>query len=266
MKLSILIPARNEKYLVKTVQDILSKIEDETEVLVGLDGEQPMGTLVELLKLPVKVISEQFSIGQRQMTNKLLSHAKGEYIMKVDAHCSFGKGFDRKMLEKMDARTIMAPQMLVLDAPTWTPRVDKKTTRYCFNTEMVMQYDKELPGELVDTMCLQGSAFMVLKDNYIKWELGDESMGSWGGQGVELGIKAYLNGGRCISNRDTWYAHMFRTSDKDFPYDRGEDPGKHANKQLIERYKNKSIRELIERFDYPSNWTKELVDKLPSVV
>lgn len=266
MKLSILIPARNEKYLVKTVQDILSKIEDDTEVLVGLDGEQPMGTLIELLKLPVKVISETHSIGQRQMTNQLMYHAEGEYIMKVDAHCAFGKGFDTKMLEGMDDRTIAAPLMLVLDAENWIPRVDKKTSRYCFDSNMVMQYDRETKEQVVETMCLQGSAFMVSAKNYKEWGLGDESMGSWGGQGVELGIKAYLNGGRCITNKYTWYAHMFRTDDREFPYDRGEKPGQYANEQLIQRFKNKSIQGLIEKFDYPSNWNKELVDKLPNVL
>ena len=39
MKLSILIPARNEKYLQQTVDDIFRHREGELEVLIGMDGE-----------------------------------------------------------------------------------------------------------------------------------------------------------------------------------------------------------------------------------
>jgi len=243
MKLSVVIPARNEPYLHQTVKDISLKVGDETEVLWMEDP----------------------GIGQRATTNILVEKSTGEYVMKVDAHCMFDEGFDRKMLADIDEKTILSPRLLALDAEAWKPRLDcPPSSQYVFDTNLVMQYDRgrENLDPIVETMCLQGSAWMVSRRNYIQWGLGDENMPSWGGQGPELGIKAFLNGGVCKTTNKTWYAHLFRQSDADFPYDRGERPGQKANEELLRRYKNKSIAPLIERFNYPADWTKEIVDNL----
>lgn len=241
MKLSIVIPSRNEPYLQKTVEDIERNKRADTEVLVGEDI---------------------VPIGQRAMTNQLVRQAKGEYILKVDAHCSFGPGFDAIMLEEMDQTTILAPYLMPLNGDTWVINHHKKTSRYCFDQNLVMQYDQENDEWTPETMCLQGSAFMVHKATYWEWNLGDETLGSWGGQGPELGIKAFLNGGTCKTTKRTYYGHVFRHVDSDFPYDRGADPGKYANQELIKRYKNASIAPLIERFNYPADWTHEAVREL----
>jgi hypothetical protein len=37
--LSVLIPARNEMFLTQTIEDILSKIEADTEIIAVLDGQ-----------------------------------------------------------------------------------------------------------------------------------------------------------------------------------------------------------------------------------
>jgi glycosyltransferase involved in cell wall biosynthesis len=106
--ISVIIPSLNEPYLQKTVEDLYQHAEGEIEVLVGHD--------------------EIDQIGQRAQMNKLAMKAKGEYIMKLDAHCSMGPGFDRIMLEDMDDTTIMAPYLLPLDAERWQVRFDKRIT------------------------------------------------------------------------------------------------------------------------------------------
>lgn len=95
--LSILIPARNEMFLRKTVEDILNNIEGNTEIIVGLDGQWadpgvPDDDRVTLVYYPE-------SIGQRAMTNQLCRLSKAKYVAKSDAHVAFDKGFDRKMME-----------------------------------------------------------------------------------------------------------------------------------------------------------------------
>ncbi len=97
MMLSILIPARNEQFLVRTIQDILEHIEADTEVIVLLDGVWsepgiPQHERVNVIYVPV-------SVGQREGTDLACRLARGKYVMKVDAHCAFDQGFDRKMLE-----------------------------------------------------------------------------------------------------------------------------------------------------------------------
>ncbi len=240
--LSIIIPSLKEKYLQKTVEGILSKIEGNTEVLY----------------------EEDTGIGQRALTNKLVKQSKAKFIMKVDAHCLFSKGFDIKMMEAMDNKTIMTPVMLRLDAENWQPLPPLPVSFFCFDTDLVTQIDRERQNqELInETMSLHGSAWMIDRDTYWKWNVCDETLGSWGGQGTELGIKAFLNNGVCKVNKNCYYAHLERTKKEDFPYDRGEKPGQSALEELKKRYKNKSIAGLIEKYNFPCNWDKEKVNAL----
>jgi len=240
MKLSILIPSKNEPYLQKTIEDINKHAVTNPEVL----------------------FEEDTGLGQRGLTTKLASQAKGDVVMKVDAHCSFSHGFDLAILKQVDHRTIVAPLLLPLDGETWTVNGKKQMAQFAFDTNLVMQHVK---GDVGETMCLQGSAWAVSRRNYFDWNLGDDTMPSWGGQGTELGIKAFLNGGRCLTIRDAWYGHVFRHSDSDFPYERGENPGKQANEELIKRYKNISMAPLIEKFKYPCDWSQFELAKLAMV-
>ena len=47
----------------------------------------------------VNVVYLPESIGQRAATNMACKLSNAKYVMKVDAHCSFDKGFDRKLIE-----------------------------------------------------------------------------------------------------------------------------------------------------------------------
>ena len=222
--LSIIIPSRKERYLYQTVEDIYKHREGNTEVIWG----------------------EDVDMGQRALTNHLVRFAKGKYVMKVDAHCSFMQGFDRIMMEEMDDKTILAPMMGVLYPENWNMG-SKLTRRYKFGKDFVMVYDEEDGNE--ETMCLQGSAWMIERENYWKWNVCDESLGSWGGQAVELGIAAHINGGRCKTTNNAFYGHVFRHTDEEFPYDRGEKPGQFATKELKKRYENDPrIAKLAKKF------------------
>lgn len=234
-ELSILIPARNEQYLQKTIDDIEAHKEADTEILWA----------------------EDHGLGQRGLTNELCRRSTAKYVMKVDAHCSFGQGFDRIMLEDMDDRTIMAPTLLILDAERWEPKHKPISSAYYFDRDFVFQYDRKAENtELInETMCLQGSAWMVSRENYWRWNLCDESYGSWGSQGVELGIQAFLNGGRCVTNKKTYYAHLFREKDADFPYERDKVQMRHAHNEIKRRFKDDPrIEALVHKFGRPGDW------------
>lgn len=260
--LSILIPARNEPYLQKTIDDILLHSRADTEIVVGLDGYRV--DLKQDKRVKVFLLS---GIGQRAATNVLARQATGKYLMKVDAHCSFSDAFDEKMLNAIDDWTIMSPYLLVLDKETWTPKHFPISSSYCFDTDFVFQYNQKAENkELInETMCLQGSAWMVHKIAYWKWNLCDESLGSWGSQGVEIGIKAWLNGGRCVTNKDVFYAHLFREKDEDFPYERDKLQMQFAHEEIKRRYKNKIVSWLIVKFGFPADWSRDAVDNLPSL-
>lgn len=105
----------------------------------------------------------------------------------------------------------------------WQPRFQfPATTTWRFDRELHFQYhrkDKQSarykeqePTGIVETPTCIGACFLMERERF--WKLGgmDEGHGSWGQYGVELAMKAWLSGGRMVTNLGTWFSHMFRTS------------------------------------------------------
>ena len=262
MDLSILLPARNELFLRRTIEDILAHSEAKTEIIAVLDGawadppieDHPMVSLVYLPE----------SIGQRAATNLACRLSRAKYVMKVDAHCSFGQGFDRILVEDMQEDwTVVVPLMKNLHAfnwiceeghtryqgrsgvceecgketerqMIWLPRKRTETWSWGFDKDLRFQYNmgpssgRPPKGDTpVETMSLLGACWMMDREKY--WDIGicDEAHGSWGQMGTEIGAKAWLSGGKLMCNRRTWFAHMFRTQGGDFGF-----PYKQSGKQV----------------------------------
>lgn len=253
--LSIVIPARNEEFLSQTVDSIIKHAEAKTEIIVVLDGQWPVVPLVTHPMLKIVFLPE--SIGQRAATNLAVRVAQGKYIMKVDAHCDFDQGFDRKLIADIQDDWVMVPVMRNLHVfdwvcsdghrryqgksgpcvqcgkPTtkdivWIPKKNPQSRSYCFDAEPHFQYfndyikrpeykEMEKAG-LTETMSLQGSCFMVTRRKYRELNLCDEKFGSWGSQGIEVACKMWLSGGRVVVNHKTWYGHLFRTQGGDFGF------------------------------------------------
>lgn len=249
--LSILIPARNEMFLKDTIEDILKNIEGDTEVIAVLDGAWADPPIPQNER--VTVIYHNKSVGQRAAINDAARLSKAKYVMKCDAHCSFDKGFDIKMMREMHDDWTLVPLMKNLHAfdwicpeghrryqgPSgpckecgketkrdmlWHAKDSPKSVSYCFDSTPHFQYfgecakRPESQGEISETMSLQGSCWMLTRDKY--WELNvcDEKFGSWGSQGIEVAVKTWLSGGRVMVNKKTWYGHMFRTQGGDFGF------------------------------------------------
>lgn len=118
--LSILIPARNEMFLARTIEDILTNIEADTEIIAVLDGQWADPPIPQHER--VNVVYVPNSIGQRGAINLACKLSKAKYVMKSDAHCSFDKGFDRKMIEAFKQagdNVTMVPIMRNLWAFDW---------------------------------------------------------------------------------------------------------------------------------------------------
>lgn len=318
--LSILIPARNEMFIARTVEDILANIEADTEIIVVLDGAWADPPIPQHER--VNVIYVPNSIGQRAATNLACKLSKAKYVMKCDAHCAFDKGFDRKMLEafkKVDDNVTMVPIMRNLWAfdwkchhcgwkkyqgPTpekceqcgkgdklrrkmmWVGKNSPQSTSYCFDATPHFQYFEDYKHRpeyekakseigLTETMSLQGSCFMLTRDNYWDLNICDENFGSWGSQGIEVAAKTWLSGGRVLVNHNTWYAHMFRTQGGDFsfPYPisvKDQEKAKSFAKDLF--FNNKWDKQtlplswLVEKFWPVKGWAEEDLKNLKANV
>lgn len=107
----------------------------------------------------------------------------------------------------------------------WQPRLKRRSEFYRFDTNLHFQYHgarkshPDAQGQIAETMSAQGSCFMLTRDKYWELNISDEKFGSWGQQGVEVACKTWLSGGRLVTNKNTWYSHLFRTQDGfGFPY------------------------------------------------
>ena len=273
--LSIIIPSRNEEFLTNTIDGIVKNKRGKTQVIVGLDGQWPTTPIKNHPDVVVLFFPE--SIGQRAISNRCARVSDSKYLMKVDAHCAFDEGFDVKMLEKMEDDITMVPVMRNLHAfdwvcknghrryqspsgpckecgePTekdikWIAKKNPQSVSYCFDSEPHFQYFKEwtktqtykdqLKTGLTETMSLQGSCFMLTREKYWELNICDENFGSWGSQGIEVAVKTWLSGGRCLVNHTTFYAHMFRTQGGDFsfPYPQSSKDVAHAKKTAKQQF------------------------------
>jgi len=291
-ELSVLIPSLNEMFLRRTVEDILLHSEAETEIVVVLDGWET--DLPESDR--IKVIRHAEPHGQRASCNEAARMASSKYVMKVDAHCAFDQGFDRKMLEVMQDDWTMVPVMRNLHAfdwvcpnghrryqgpsgvctvcgePTtmdvvWIGKGNPQSTAYCFDSEPHFQYMGEMKkrpngkGPLSETMSLQGSCYMCTKEKYFDLNLDDETFGSWGSQGLTVAITTWLSGGKCICNHNTWYAHLFRTQGGDFgfPYKQSDSQIQNAKQRARDTFFNNRHPKQI----YPLSWLVEKFSPVP---
>jgi len=256
--LSIIIPARQEIFLQKTIENILDNIEADTEIIAICDGNWPDPAIPDHQR--ITIVHHTKPIGQRAATNEGVRISQAKFIMKADAHCAFGKGFDRILMEDCQPDWTMIPAMWNLHAfdwectkcgkrtyqgvkpescscegtelnmvMVWEPRGNKVTYSWRFDKDMHFQYwrkhHKQCAGDLIETMSFIGACMFMHRDRY--WELGgcDEAHGSWGQFGTEWACKSWLSGGKLITTKKTWFAHMFRTGNfKGSGYDGGSFP------------------------------------------
>jgi len=274
--LSILIPARNEVFLQKTVSDLLTKAEGNIEVIVILDGYWPTPQLIDDDRL--KIIHRGKSMGMRAAINAGAAIAKGKFLMKTDAHCMFAKGYDTVLATNCEDNWVVVPRRYALNPEKWE-RIDnpKYPIDYMYLSNDLhgvvwteKNKDPILAKKLIDeTMSNQGSVWFMTKEYFSDLELMDESAyGIFWNEFQEIGLKCWLSVGRVMVNKKTWYAHWHKTSD----YGRGYSLGSSEQPKAlatVAKWKTKGWHKqtlpltwLIERFWPVPGWTPELVENL----
>lgn len=292
MDLSILIPARDEEFLGVTIQNILDNIEGNTEVIAVLDGyitpvpQLPQDPRVTIIRLPT-------SIGERAATNLACRLSNAKYVMKAAAHLAFDKGFDVKMMAKMQDDWTMVPLMRNLHAFDWVcecgyrqyqspqlpcpacgkelkkkiiwiGKTNPQSTAYRFDKNLRFQYWKEFgdsqKGDITETMSIQGSCFMLTRAKYLELDICQEEFDSWDQQGTEVACKTWLSGGRVVVNRKTWYAHMFKAQ---AGFSSPWSPSKEAKERATDLSKDIFLNNRWPKTIHPFHWLIEKFQPIP---
>lgn len=207
---SIIIPARKERLLNKTIREVQEKAQGEIEIIVVLDGADDK-------RLDgVKYIYHPEAKGMRTSIREGVEMATGKYVMKLDAHCMVDSGFDVKLSSVHQPNWVQIPRRYRLDYKNW--KIDESYPPIDY-----MYLDSRLIGIrnrganndpakkeilLDDTDSFQGSCFFAEKDYYKKLNLSDSTeFGEFAQEAQEIAFKVWIDGGRVIRNKNTWYAH-----------------------------------------------------------
>jgi len=182
--------------------------------------------------------------GLRPSINAAVQMSTGEFLFKLDAHCALAKGYDESLKACCGESDIVVPAKYSLDPETWTKYREPWHYFYLLwpwqptengGTKFVGLQDRNydpsynLPREhhrVDDILSYQGSAWMLRRSywNRLVPNGMDAEHYYYAQEPQELGLAAWLSGGRCRIVKDTWYAHLYK--------------GKGANKRQFKRLKD----------------------------
>lgn len=207
---SVIIPARKEKFLDQTIFDIQKKFGGPYEIIVTLDGgwAEPIEG--------VRYIYNKEAKGMRTAINQAVAIATGKYIMKLDAHCMVDVRIDEKLKAVHQDNWVQTPRRKRFDPQKWeltdleSPDIDYMMVRnFKGHKDNDKNRDPELKKKLIDdTEVFQGSCYFMTRDFFNRLGLlDDKNFGKMGSEALEIALKCRHDGGRVVVNKNTWYAH-----------------------------------------------------------
>lgn len=222
MKLSVVVPDYKDPLLIKTIDSLLenSELGDQLEVIAVIDGYEPF---FELRQDPrVRYLKLGRNHGMRGAINAGVFVARGDFIMRTDEHCAFGKGYDRILTETCEPNWIVTAPQHFLDPVEWkvmnlAPVYHQKLviqggikfagTRWPERDELM----KDTP--ISETMAMQGSMWLMPHEWWTKviGELQVEGYGPLIQDSHEMVFKTWKAGGKLMLNKNTWFAHKHRS-------------------------------------------------------
>lgn len=229
-RVSIIIPARNEKYLQVTIDDLLAKARGDVEILVVLDGYWPDPPLKDHER--VVILHKGTAEGMRPAINSAARMATGEYLMKCDAHCIFAEGYDEALKADCEDDWLAVPTRHSIDPDTWSPK-----WRHFNYHVLTFPYLPTMYGEglhavtfpwdankainaayadkpIDDLMSFQGSCWFQKTANFHRLGPLDHENYYFYQEAQEVGLRQWMTGGRCVINKKTWYCHLHKGKDQ----------------------------------------------------
>lgn len=224
-RVSVIVPARTELFLPQTVADLLAHGGD-IEVIAVLDGYWPEPQLIEDKRLIV--LHRGRALGMRAAINAAAGIARGQYLMKCDAHCLFAPGYDETLAADCADNWIVIPRRYSLDAENW--RCADKTPidamyyfyPYAHPDELGLhgrpwnERGREMRKAkltLYEDMTFQGSCWFMHRDHWRRiGGMSETGYETFMGEPQEIGLKTQLGpwGGLIMRNTRTYYAHLHK--------------------------------------------------------
>jgi len=263
--LSIIIPSYKDPLLHKTIDSLIENAEGEIEVIPVLDGYWPTTPIKDDPR--IKIVHLGKNRGMRGAINAGVLVSKGEYLMRVDEHQIFGKGFDRIILETIQDNWIVTPRRYCLDVKKWEIMKDIKPVDFALlkigkvgrnkdfedhpgENEFIEKFAGiEKPGDdsqmIQESMAMQGSCWFMKRTWWDKviGELQIEGYGPLYQDSHEMVFKTWKAGGKLMVNKHTWHAHKHRSFPRTHNNGTKENP---SNNEQCFKYSLEVWREYFE--------------------
>ena len=221
-KVSVIIPARVEPYIRETLDALLSNAEGDIEVILVLDGVVPDYELPDDKR--IRIYRNKKVQGMRPSVNAAVDVAKGKYIMKMDAHCDIGEGWDTILKADCEDNWVVIPRRYWFDATTWSRTSPEPVDAMCYLYPFLQVYKPRLTARtwteyaalhademVVEDISYQGSAYFMHREHWHRIGGMDykDGYGTFGEEPQEIGLKTQLGPweGKVMRNKNTWYAH-----------------------------------------------------------
>jgi hypothetical protein len=287
-KLSIVIPSRDERFLIPTIDDIFRNARGEVEVVAVIDSNLwPEGWKeVTERHANLHTVHHGSPRGMRAAINSGVASATSrgaDYVMKLDGHCSLSEGFDVVLLSEIDDDWVVVPRRGRLDPENWCatethkPDIDYHYLSFPdnpsdfggpgLNGKPWNERAVERKDILVDDECSsQGSCWLTSVKNFQRLELMDEANYSkfWC-EAQEILLKCWLSGGRGVINKNATYWHLHKGRKYGRGYRLAESElvqGANFTKRwLVDAAWDKQtlpLRWLIEKFAPMPTWPEDL--------
>jgi glycosyltransferase involved in cell wall biosynthesis len=231
-KVSIIIPARSEPFLQKTIDEVSKNATGEIEIIVMLDAYWPDPPLIANDRLTI--VHNGGVRGMRGSINAAAKIATGKYLMKLDGHCMVGRGFDDILVSNCKKNWIAVPSRYSLNADKWERfrgPVDYLYLTFPYNIDDLYGFgfhgrkwkgehgltgsywymeQKKKDIKIDDIISFQGSCWFMHKQHFFDIDCMDEKNYNFHQEATELSFKTWLSGGRVVRNKNTWYAHLHK--------------------------------------------------------
>jgi glycosyltransferase involved in cell wall biosynthesis len=225
-KVSVIIPARNEPYLERTINEVFDKATASVECIVTLDGYLP--SPMPITRDNLTFIHKPQSEGMRAAINSAVAASTGKYIFKLDAHCLLSQGYDEALQRDCEPNWVVVPRRYRLDVDKWEISADKpEPIDYHYLSYPHNDKNPGLHGTpwkdrakeralylIDDEMSSQGSAYFMHRAYFTDFlgGLHEEGYGSFIQEFQEIGMKCWLSGGRVAINKRAFYCHWHKPS------------------------------------------------------
>ena len=267
--LSIIIPSKTEIFLQKTILDVLNKATGEIEIFPILDGyEPPANEIVDDKRVKYIRLSKSYHTQKRHGINLVASICKGKYIMSLDAHCMMAEGFDEVLIKDLEDDWVAVPRRNRLDAENWClqnqiddrPPIDYEYIMWPLQFNPIgfhgYKWDdrtlKRWDIKIDDTITFQGSCWIMWKSWFKRCGFMQiAGYTGWGMEAEEISFTTWLTGGRIVTNKNTFYAHLHKGREYGRMYFLPKAETRLCNKYCYEFWtKDKPLKNRIHNFSW----------------